>query len=65
MAKLFTKLKIDPTKLLIYILSGDKLDKADPNCKSYRDYGLCMQESISHVSINIYIDGWIGKIVQN
>ncbi|XP_021960474.1 uncharacterized protein LOC110856298 [Folsomia candida] len=41
-------------KLLSHFLEcktkfGDKLDKADPNCKSYRDYGLCMQESISHV----------------
>jgi len=28
---------------------GDKLDKADPLCKSYKDYGTCMQESVSHV----------------
>jgi hypothetical protein len=28
---------------------GDKLDKTDDKCVSYKKYGLCMQEAMSHV----------------
>jgi hypothetical protein len=47
----YISLKI--TKCSFMWKKGDKLDKTDANCKSYSEYGVCMQEAISHVSIFI------------
>ncbi|ODM99176.1 hypothetical protein Ocin01_07503 [Orchesella cincta] len=41
--KLLTKFMDCKTKF------GDKLDKTDEKCVGFKNYGLCMQEALSHV----------------